>query len=270
MNTLDAVHIQRYKERGYLISPFRLPKPVLDEMRNAFDRLLAMNPGLPSDILLQPHMENPGAQGVKGFKEWVNFAKTPEILDVAAQLIGEDLILWGMTVFGKPARVGKATPWHQDGDIYPVHPLETITVWIALDDATSHNGCMQFIPGSHRHRKLFSRHVDDDERLSVCIACDTEHYDERTAENLEIQAGQISFHDIYMVHRSTSNTSGQRRAAVVMRIMPGTSYFDHVGPYGEEIGGGHEHEYMRRPLYLLRGQDQTGRNNFEIGHSENS
>jgi hypothetical protein len=77
---------------------------------------------------------------------------------------------------------------------------------------------------------------------------------------------QISFHDIYMVHRSTANTSDERRAALVMRIMPGTCYFDHRGPYGEEVGGGHEHEYTRRPLYLLRGQDRTGRNNFEIGH----
>lgn len=238
MNTLDSEHIKTFKERGYLVSPYRLPGAVLAEMRSAFDRLLTLNPDLPSDILLQPHMERPGAQGVKGFKEWVEFARSPEILDVAAQLIGNDLILWGMTVFGKPARIGKATPWHQDGDVYPVHPLETITAWIALDDANSENGCMQFIPGSHQQRKLFTRHIDDDESLSVCIACDREYYDESTAENLEIEAGQVSFHDIYMVHRSKANTSNKRRAAVVMRIMPGTSYFDHLGPYGEEVGGG--------------------------------
>jgi len=37
-------------------------------------------------------------------------AKIPEILDVGGQLIGEDLILWVCTVFGKPAKKGKATP----------------------------------------------------------------------------------------------------------------------------------------------------------------
>jgi ectoine hydroxylase-related dioxygenase (phytanoyl-CoA dioxygenase family) len=267
MKILGAEQIQCYRERGYLVPPYRLPEPVLVEMRNAFDRLLARNPDLRSDVMLQPHMEIPGAQGVKGSKEWVKFAKIPEILDIVGQLIGEDLILWGMTVFGKPAKIGKATPWHQDGDIYPVHPLETVTVWIAIDDATPQNGCMQYIPGSHRQRKLFSRHVEENENLTVNIACDAEHFDESTAENLELEAGQISLHDIYMIHRSTANTSGRRRAAVVMRIMPGTCYFDHRGPYGEEVGGGHVHEYTRRPLYLLRGQDRTGRNNFEIGHS---
>lgn len=264
---LDAEQIQRYRERGYLVPPYRLPESVLIEMRSAFAQLLARNPDLPSDVMLQPHMEIPGAQSVKGSKEWLKFAKIPEILDIVQQLIGEDLILWGMTVFGKPATIGKATPWHQDGDVYPVHPLETITIWIALDDATPHNGCMQFIPGSHRQRKIFSRHVEEDENLTVNIACDEEHYDESTAEDLILEAGQISFHDIYMIHKSTANNSGTRRAALVMRIMPGTCYFDHHGPYGEEIGGGHVHEYTRRPLYLLRGQDRTGRNNFEIGHS---
>ena len=126
---------------------------------------------------------------------------------------------------------------------------------------------MQFIPGSHKQRKIFSRHIEDDQNLTVNLACDSEYFDASTAENLAIRAGQISLHDIYMIHRSTANTTGQRRAAVVMRIMPATSYFDHYGPYGEQPGGGHVHEYTRRPLYLLRGQDRTGRNNFEIGHS---
>lgn len=268
--TLSPEQIQCYKERGYLVSPYQLPVPLLEEMRSAFGQLLANNPDLSSDVLLQPHMEIPAAQGVKGSKEWVNFARTPEILEPVAQLIGDDLILWGMTIFGKPARIGKATPWHQDGDVYPVHPLETLSVWIALDDTTPHNGCMQFIPGSHKEQKIYSRHIEDDQNLTVNIACDSEFFDETTAENLVLEAGQYSFHDIYMIHRSTANTSGQRRAAVVMRIMPATSYFDHFGPYGEEVGGGHEHEYTRRPLFLLRGEDKTGRNNFEIGHRKSS
>ncbi len=263
---LDAAQIQHYKERGFLVPPYQLSASMLAEMRAAFDQLLARNPDLRSDVLLQPHMEIPAAQGVRGSKEWVKFARNTEILDIVEQLMGGDLILWGMTVFGKPAKLGKATPWHQDGDVYPVHPLETLTVWIALDDATPENGCMQFIPGSHKHRRIFSRHVEDDQNLTVNLACDSEYFDPSTAVNLEIKAGQISLHDIYMVHRSTANTSAQRRAAVVMRIMPATSYFDHYGPFGEEPGGGHVHEYTRRPLYLLRGQDRTGRNNFKIGH----
>ena len=268
MTKLTQQEISSYKEKGYLVPSYRLPESTLFELRAAFDRLLLNNPDLASDVMLQPHMEVSGAQGVVGSKEWLKFANIKEILDIVSQLIGNDLILWGMTVFGKPAHVGKATPWHQDGDVYPVHPLETITVWIALDDASRQNGCMQYIPGSHKSRKIYSRHIDHRDNLTVNIACDSEYFDEQTSEDLEVQAGQISLHDIYIIHRSTANTSGRRRAALVMRIMPATSYFDHIGPYGEEVGGGHVHEYNRRPLYLLRGTDKTGRNNFQIGHSD--
>ena len=97
------------------------------------------------------------------------------------QLIGEDIILWGTTIFGKPAHGGKATPWHQDGAYYPIRPLETLSIWIALDDAVPDNGCMRFIPGSHKDRKIFSHHWEEDQDLTINRVCDSEHFDEASA-----------------------------------------------------------------------------------------
>lgn len=256
----------RYREHGYLVPRYRLPGAALARMRDAYDRLLAGNPEIPSDFMLGPHLEVPGAQGVRGSREWLEFATRPEILDIAAQLIGEDLILWGTTIFGKPARVGKATPWHQDGEYYPIRPLETISVWIALDDATPDNGCMRFIPGSHRAHRLLSHHWQEDDALTINQVCDTEHFDEATAHDLVLEAGQMSFHDVYMIHGSHANASGARRAAFVVRLMPGTSHYDHA--LGRQMAQPHQaHDYGKRPLFLVRGRDRTGRNDFNIGHT---
>ena len=79
-------------------------------MRAAYDELLAANLDIASDIMLGPHMERPGAQGVKGSTAWLGFATRSEILDMVEQLIGEDIILWGTTIFGKPAKGGLETP----------------------------------------------------------------------------------------------------------------------------------------------------------------
>jgi len=257
--------IARFHRDGYVIPDYRIPDEMLARMRRAYAELLDRNPDIRSDIMLGPHLEKPGAQGVKGSREWLEFATLPGLLDIAAKLIGDDLILWGTTIFGKPARQGKETPWHQDGDYYPIRPLETITIWIALDDVTPENGPLRMIPGSHRARKLFSHHWEENDDLSINLVCDPEHFDETTAEDLLLEAGQVSFHDVYMIHGSRPNRTDRRRAAFVARIMPGHCHYDHA--WGEEMSRPHEsHDYGRRPLFLIRGEDKSGKNDFSIGH----
>ncbi len=262
---LMAEEIARYHEDGYVVPRYRLPDDVLAQMRAAYDELLAANPEVASDIMLGPHMERPGAQGVKGSTAWLGFATRSEILDMVEQLIGEDIILWGTTIFGKPAKGGLETPWHQDGDYYPIRPLETLSIWMAIDDATPENGCMGFIPGSHKARKTFSHHWEDKDGLTINQACDAEHFDEASAADLILEAGQISFHDVYMIHGSRANTSGKRRAAFVVRLLPGHCHYDHE--LGVKLAQPHQaHDYGNRPLFLLRGRDRTGKNDFTIGH----
>ena len=256
----------RYRDNGFLVPDYRLADRALQRMRTAYDKLLADNPDIASDFMLGPHLEQPGAQGVRGSRQWLTFATQTEVLDIAEQLVGENLILWGTTIFGKPARTGKATPWHQDGDYYPISPLETLTVWVALDDAGPDNGCMRFIPGSHKSRTTFSHHWEEDDGLTINQVCDAQNFDEASAVDLVLEAGQMSFHDVYMIHSSRANTSGKRRAAFVIRIMPGHCHYDHA--LGQNMAQPHQaHDYGKRPLFLVRGQDLTGRNDFTIGHA---
>lgn len=261
---LSQQEIDTYRQKGYLVPDYRLPGALLDRMLAAYERLLRDNAELGSDFLLGPHLETPGAQGVRGSGEWLEFATTPDLMDMAAQLIGEDIILWGTTIFGKPARQGKGTPWHQDGDYYPIRPLETMTIWIALDDVTPDNGPMRFIPGSHKGRVQYSHHREERDDYTIFDVCDAEHFDESEAEDLVIRAGQVSYHDVYMIHGSKPNLTDRRRAAFVVRLMPATSHYDHA--LGRRAGAKNaSHDYGWRPLFLVRGRDVCGKNDFSIG-----
>jgi hypothetical protein len=75
----------------------------------------------------------------------------------------------------------------------------------------------------------------------------------------------MSMHDMYMIHGANVNRSTQRRAGVALRYMPGTSLFDrNLNPADGKTGV--PVSFATRPLWLLRGQDRTGQNNFTIGH----
>ena len=196
---LSQEELLTYKEKGWLVPSYTLPDDLLDEMRREYRILLDNNNHLASDIMLAPHQTNGGSQGVVGSEKWLEFATHPDLMAIAAQLIGEDIILWGTTIFGKPAGSGKETPWHQDGDYYPIRPLETLTLWIPLDDVTPENGPMRFIPGSHKAHELFSHSRQEGNDKTINLVCDDTHFDETAAEDLIIEAGQVSFHDVYLI-----------------------------------------------------------------------
>jgi len=256
-----------YRDNGFVIpKDYHLPAQELKRLRDAYDRLIARNantPGFDPNFFVSPHWSVPGSMGIKGDPEWLEFAKNPDIIAMLGQLVGPDLILWGLTIFGKPALTGKATPMHQDGDYYPIEPLETVSVWIALDDATPENGCMRYIPGSHRERRIFPHHWDESPDLTLTQVIDDEFAPDDKAVDVVLQAGQVAIHDVYMVHGSRANTSPNRRAGLVLRVMPATSHYNHAKG---ETSGNPTHDYSKRPLYLLSGQDACGRNDFTIGH----
>jgi len=262
--TLSERELLDYREKGWVVPDFRLPDDMLADMRREYDKLLADNAHLASDIMMAPHQTNGGSMGVVGSEKWLEYATHPALMDIAAQLIGDDIILWGTTIFGKPAHGGKETPWHQDGEYYPIRPLEVLTIWIPLDDVTPDNGPMRFIPGSHKAHKLYSHSWKEGDDLTINLVTDAEHFDESSAEALILEAGQVSFHDVYMIHASSANRTAKRRAAFIVRLMPATSFYDHA--LGAETGKKHPAQgYGVRPLYLVRGEDRAG-NNFEIGH----
>ncbi len=265
---LTEQEIEIYRRDGLVIpAGYRLPEATLARIDALYRKLLDDNrdsPDFSADFILGPHLDTDGTYGVKGDPEWLEFAQIPEILDMVEQLIGPDFILWGMTIFGKPARIGKATPWHQDGDYYPIEPLETLTVWISLDGSTPEQGCMKFIPGSHRDHRIYSHHFEHRDDYTLAQVIDEDQVDLSRACDIVLEPGQISLHDVYLVHGSDANLSERRRMGLVLRIMPATSFYNHdSGKIKEDAGS--PHGYSNRALFLLRGVDRSGRNDFERG-----
>ena len=119
------------------------------------------------------------------------------------------------------------------------------------------------MPGSHRDKKLHP-HLRED-REDLVLTNRIEAFDESTAVDIELEPGQMSLHDIYMIHGATVNRSPMRRAGVAIRYMPGSSVFER-NLMAASSASGYLVDFSTRPLWLLKGKDQTGKNDFSIGH----
>ena len=127
-----------------------------------------------------------------------------------------DFALWNSSFFAKPAVNGQATPWHQDGEYWPIRPLATCTVWVAVDDATRENGCLRFIRGSHRSGRLLSHRTNSSPDLTLNQELVESEYDEEEAVDLVLEAGRISLHDVFLAHGSEANDSPRPRRGVAV------------------------------------------------------
>jgi phytanoyl-CoA dioxygenase PhyH len=264
---LTATELQTYRTDGLLVPPFRIAEDLLVRMRDSLERLLAASPDIPPESLICPHIRSSSAHDEKAAAEWFEYATQPRILDLVEQLIGPDIILWGSQVFCKPPLVGREVPWHQDGRYWPIRPLATCSVWIALDDVDAENGCMRFIPGSHAAGSVYSHRVSDRPGIVLNQEVEPDAFNEGHARDDVLKAGQFSLHDVYLIHGSAPNRSPRRRAAFVIRYMPATSVFDR-STERQQSQAGVAFSLSRRPIWLLRGHDRTGKNDFTVGHGD--
>lgn len=264
---LSEIELASYRKDGYVIPQYRLPVKVLSNMREALDKLIADNPTIRPEMLMGIHIAKGYTDGVQGRREFFDMATYPPLLDMVEQLIGPDIIFWASQVICKPGGDGMEVPWHQDGEYWPIRPLATCTVWIALEDALPENGCMRVIPGSHRDKKLCKHYVSQREDLVLNQVLEEGVFDESNAVDIALRAGQLSIHDAYTVHGSNANRSDKRRAGYVLRYMPSTSHFDRGMQKRNLVGKDTRSatNFATRPIWLLRGVDLCGKNDFKPG-----
>lgn len=265
MAELLADEIAQYRRDGWVVPRFRLPPARVLHLQQALETLLQRNPGVRPEKLVSAHVEGDNGEGVRGVADFLDLARDRDIVDLVAAVIGADVILWGCHVFCKPAGDGHETPWHQDGHYWPIRPLATCTAWVALEPSTRDNGCLRVIPGSQRDHVLHPHLHEDRSDLTLNQRMADGSFDEASAVDIELEPGQMSLHDVYMIHGARANRSAQRRTGVALRYMPATSVFDRSlrpvdGKSGVPV------DFARRPLWLVRGVDRSGRNDFTIGH----
>ncbi len=140
----------------------------------------------------------------------------PQFVMAASQLLGGAVRFWHDQLFCKPAQHGGVVAWHQDYSYWTrTQPLAHLTCWIGLDDARRDNGCLHYIPGSHRWPDLPITGLAGD-----MDAIQTVLNDEQKAAfqpvAIELKPGQCTFHHPRMIHGSYANlTTRQRRATVI-------------------------------------------------------
>jgi len=265
MATLSSDEIERYRAEGWVVPNFRLPAARVSAMVDALDALIRANPGVRPEKLVSAHVEGDNGEGVRGSRAFLDLARDPQIVDLVSGVVGDDVILWGCHVFCKPAGEGYETPWHQDGHYWPIRPLANCTVWVALEESTVENGCLRVIPRSHVGHRLHEHLHEDRTDLTLNQRMAAGSFDEASAVDIELQPGQMSLHDVYMIHGAAANTSRKRRTGVALRYMPSTSVFERdLRPVDGKSGV--PVNFTRRPLWLVKGVDRSGRNDLEVGH----
>lgn len=140
------------------------------------------------------------------------------ITRICADLLGvEQLRFWHDQVFAKPPHHPGVVPWHQDYSYWTrTAPARHITCNLMLDDSTEENGCLQFVPGSHRWPLLPSLPFD-----SAFEAIRDQLPEGANFEPVPvpIKAGQATFHHSHTLHGSDRNRSDSWRRAAVCNYM---------------------------------------------------
>ncbi len=142
----------------------------------------------------------------------------PRVAPICAQLLGVDALrFWHDQVFAKPPQHPGVVPWHQDYAYWTrTTPACHITMNLLLDDADRDNGCLQFVPGSHRWGLLPK--LPFDAPLEAVRA----HLPPGAAWNpvaVPVRAGQATIHHSHVLHGSDANRSDRWRRACVLNYM---------------------------------------------------
>jgi hypothetical protein len=144
----------------------------------------------------------------------------PAFRMAAYQLLGQSFRIFHDQLFCKPAKHGGVVAWHQDFSYWTfTKPMHHLTCWIGLDDANKENGCLYFVPGSHKWGLLPITGLtgDMDAVRAILNKEQLEQFDKRVAN--ELPKGYASFHHPLTMHGSYANTSDRPRRATVLNAM---------------------------------------------------
>lgn len=235
-NQVSDQQIEQYQEQGFLIIEGFLDAEELETWRRITDeavreRLAAKHKGKEGHHPLN-NQDDPDAYYAQVFTQCVRLADThegmhelmfdPRLGELAGTLAGVDGIrIWHDQALIKPP-YGNPTAWHLDNPYWSFTSRESLSIWVALDDATVANGCMWYLPGTHKTstlenttigmnmRELFKIYPQWLQIESACGAC---------------PAGSAVFHNGYTAHGAGANmTRGQRRAMTCAYMPDGSTF----------------------------------------------
>jgi hypothetical protein len=223
--TLTAEQITFFHENGFLALGPITTDAELEWLRGVYDRLFAQRAG----------REEGNQFDLGGTDEEGKEAALPQILSptkyapelaqglfrvnalaVARQLLGPDVTPRGDHAIFKPAGVGAETPWHQDEAYWdPTQEYNSISIWMPFQEATIENGCLWFVPGSHRLPVMTHHSIGHDPRVHG-LELDEGQTDLSGAVACPLEPGGVTIHLNRTLHYAGPNRSGVPRRAFIM------------------------------------------------------
>jgi ectoine hydroxylase-related dioxygenase (phytanoyl-CoA dioxygenase family) len=240
--TLSEEQIQFFKDHGYLQLEQISPPDEVNLVRGVYDRLFAEKAGRqegayfdavsPDEDDNKPHTSPQLIDPVLFAPELKKTIFRANALAIAKQLLGSAAYGSFEHAILKPPGIGAPTPWHQDEafrlDYAPGY--DEISIWMPLQPVDTTNGCMEFLPGSHRQRILRHASPGNDARIHALICVDD--FDETKAVACPLPAGGCTIHHTRTLHHSGPNVSpNPRRAYILGFALPVKSDYNLAKPF---------------------------------------
>ena len=143
----------------------------------------------------------------------------PAFVMAAHQLLEyKPVRFWHDQLFCKPAQHGGVVAWHQDYSYWTrTVAMQDLTCWTGLDDASTKNGCLHYIPKSHKWGLLNAPEIAGDmDGLMEYLT--KEQKEQFKPVPIELKKGYATFHHPLMVHGSYDNKSEISRRAFVLNV----------------------------------------------------
>lgn len=224
---LSEEQISFFKENGYLANVKLLEPWQVDRLNEELRELL--DPGYQGSELFYEFNSNessdPNAVLFHSLGHWRikegfhDILWNPAFVMAARQLLGDQAVrFWHDQLFCKPAHHGGVVAWHQDYSYWTrTVPMQHLTCWVGLDDASVENGCIYYVPKSHEWGLLDKPELAG-EMEGLMDSLTEQQKKAFKPVPIEMERGHATFHHPLTVHGSYENKSPRSRRAFVLNV----------------------------------------------------
>lgn len=255
--------VEAYRENGFIQYKSFFSTDEMDRLREAIDQAIASH----RDRIL-------GAEGggrssgdyERVFNQMVNmwvdspeakqFAFSERLAETGRRLSeARHVRIYHDHAMVKPSgQESKETNWHQDAPYWPMDPVGSFSAWIAVDDVTIDNGCLHFVPGSHKYGLLEAIKLGV-EGESIVDKMRAQGHDVADPQPMEMEAGGVTFHHGCNFHYAGPNKTDRPRRAFAIIYIPDYVTFtggNEAAGAGDEMTAGGPWDHPKHPI--LAGQ----------------
>ena len=201
---------ERFELDGFAFPYRAAPEAEAIGWRRHVEELLATDPRASEHLRAYAHLTFPLVADI---------TRDPRVLDAVEAVLGPDIMLWGASFILKAPRHAGHVSWHQDLKYWGLDGTAEVAAWVAFSRATVENGCMRFVPGSHRRGLVEHRDTYAEDNLlsrGQTLAIDV---DESAAVPVVLAPGQLSLHHGHMFHASGPNHTDEWRIGLALHFI---------------------------------------------------